>query len=244
MSDKSWFEDWFNSPFYHILYANRSEAEAELFIEKIVSFLNIVAGKKVLDIACGKGRHAKTMAKLGLDVTGIDLSPNSICEASISHTANLRFAVWDMRKTYLANSYDVVFNLFSSFGYFKEDKEDLACIQAFADNLKKDGLLVFDYLNTEWAIKNIKPREIIPRGEIQFHIEKKLEEGFIKKKIDFLANGESYSFQEELKIINAYKLKSMLHESGFTILHLFGDYQLQPFESGTSPRLIIVAQKQ
>jgi SAM-dependent methyltransferase len=243
MPNKSWFEDWFNSPYYHILYANRSEEEAELFIKAIVEFLNLSKGKKVIDIACGKGRHAKTMAKLGLDVTGIDLSPNSIAEASLCSCAKLKFDVWDMRKTYMAETYDVVFNLFSSFGYFSDDSEDLACIHAFAENLKQGGLLVFDYLNTEWAVKNMKHREIIQRNEIQFHIEKKLEDGFIKKKIDFLVDGENYSFEEQLKVINEYKIKTMLQQSGFIVQHTFGDYHLAPFESGISPRLIIVAKK-
>jgi SAM-dependent methyltransferase len=243
MPNKSWFEDWFNSPYYHILYANRSEEEAELFIKAIVEFLNLSKGEKVIDIACGKGRHAKTMAKLGLDVTGIDLSPNSIVEANLCACANLKFDVWDMRKTYMAKTYDVVFNLFSSFGYFSDDSEDLACIHAFAENLKPGGLLVFDYLNTEWAVKNMKHREIIQRNELQFHIEKKLENGFIKKKVDFLVNGENYSFEEQLKVINEYKIKTMLQQSGFIVQHTFGDYHLAPFESSRSPRLIIVAKK-
>ena len=243
MSDKNWFEEWFDSPYYHILYANRSEAEAELFIQKISTRLNIATGAKVLDVACGKGRHSKTLAKLGFDVTGIDLSPNSITEARKFNCENMRFDVWDMRKTYKANEFDFVFNLFSSFGYFDDEQEDYACINGFYENLKPNGTLVLDYINTECAVKMMKPREIIQRGEIQFHIQKKLEKGFIKKKIEFLADGENYAFEEQLKVINQYKFTLMLEQSGFEIQYVFGDYQLNKFDAANSPRLIFVAVK-
>ena len=254
----TWFEEWFNSPYYHLLYSNRSEAEAELFINKISIFLNIPTGAKVLDVACGKGRHSKTLAKLGFNVTGIDLSENSIADANrcltlsevereqVSDTCakgNLHFEIWDMRKTYKPNEFDFVFNLFSSFGYFDDEQDDYACINAFAENLKSTGTLVIDYINTECAVKNMKEREIIQRGEIQFHIQKKLEKGFIKKKIEFLAEGENYTFEEQLKVINQYKFEQMLTSAGFEIKNVFGDYDLNPFNASLSPRLIFVAVK-
>jgi len=243
MSAKNWFEEWFNSPYYHVLYANRSEAEAEDFITKLSGCLNSATGAMALDVACGKGRHSKTLAKLGFDVTGIDLSENSIAEARKFNCTNMRFDVWDMRKTYKQNEFDFVFNLFSSFGYFDDERDDYACINAFYENLKPGGTLILDYINTECAVKLMKPREIIQRGEIQFHIQKKLENGFIKKKIEFLADGGNYSFEEQLKVINQFKFTQMLEEAGFELKYTFGDYQLNKFDSSASPRLIFVAQK-
>ena len=155
----------------------------------------------------------------------------------------MRFDVWDMRKTYKQNEFDFVFNLFSSFGYFDDERDDYACINAFYENLKSGGTLILDYINTEYAVKNMKPREIIQRGEIQFHIQKKLENGFIKKKIEFLADGGNYSFEEQLKVINQFKFTQMLEEAGFELKYTFGDYQLNKFDSSASPRLIFVAQK-
>ncbi|HLP18874.1 MAG TPA: class I SAM-dependent methyltransferase [Chitinophagales bacterium] len=239
----SWFAEWFNSPYYHMLYSNRSEAEAESFITQVAACLNIPQGATVLDVACGKGRHSKTLAKLGFNVTGIDLSPNSIAEAKAFNCDTLHFDVWDMRNTYRANSFDYVFNLFSSFGYFDDERDDYACINAFCENLKPGGTLVLDYINTEWAVKLMKPREIIQRGDVQFHIQKRLESGFIKKKIEFLAGGEDHSYEEQLKVINQYKFTQMLTKAGFEIEHTFGDYQLNAFDPANSPRLIFVAVK-
>ncbi|MFN8286484.1 MAG: class I SAM-dependent methyltransferase [Chitinophagales bacterium] len=243
MAEKKWFEEWFDSPYYHLLYSHRSENEAERFIEKISTQLNIPKGAKVLDVACGKGRHAKTLYKLGYDVTGIDLSPNSIAEARKCIVPGLFFEVWDMRKIYKPAAFDYVFNLFSSFGYFENAEDDLKAVQAFAGNLKPGGTLIFDYINTEWLVKNIKAREIVPRGETQFHIQKRIEGGFIKKRIDFLAEGENYSFEEQLKLINLNRFEEMFAAAGLEIIAKFGDYELGSFISSQSPRLILIARK-
>ncbi|MCW5908550.1 MAG: methyltransferase domain-containing protein [Chitinophagales bacterium] len=243
MTGKKWFEEWFDSPYYHILYANRSELEAENFIKTIAAKLSLQPGAKVLDVACGKGRHSKTLAQLGFNVTGIDLSCNSIAEAKQYSLPNLQFEVWDMRNTFNPNSFDYVFNLFSSFGYFDTEEEDSAAIAAMYNNLKPGGLLIMDYINTEFAVKYLKQKEILPRGELQFHLTRQLENGFIKKKIEFLVEGEHHCHEEQLKIINRTKFEEMLHTAGFTLQHTFGDYDLHDFKGATSPRLILVAAK-
>jgi 2-polyprenyl-3-methyl-5-hydroxy-6-metoxy-1,4-benzoquinol methylase len=239
----SWFEEWFDSPYYHLLYENRSEAEANTFIKKISAALQIPQDAKILDAACGKGRHSLTLAKLGFDVTGIDLSQNSISYAKQFESANLKFAVHDIREVYKKEGFDYVFNLFSSFGYCEDDAEDNKAMKAFAENLKEGGTLVLDYINSEWAVKAMKPRDIIQRGETQFHIKKRIEKGFIKKKIEFLAGGENHTFEEQLKVINLFRFEKMFQEAGFELKKTYGDYELNEFISTSSPRLIMVAQK-
>lgn len=238
-----WFQEWFNSPYYHQLYCNRNETEAESFIERITAYLQIQQGAQVIDIACGKGRHSKTLAKLGFDVTGIDLAANSIAAAKQFECEHLKFAVHDMREVYSANEFDFVFNLFSSFGYFENSEDDARAIDAMYKNLKPGGTLVLDYLNTEWVVKQIKPRDIIQRDGVQFHIQKKIENGFIKKKIDFLADGVNHSYEEKLKVLNRFKFEEMLKLAGFEIKKVFGDYDLSEFVAASSPRLILIAAK-
>src|ERR1700712_4842000 len=97
MQKQPWFKDWFNSPYYHHLYFNRDEAEAAAFIDKLISYLNPAENARILDVACGKGRHSIHLAQKGFDVTGIDLSEDSIDEALKSETANLHFYRHDMR---------------------------------------------------------------------------------------------------------------------------------------------------
>ncbi len=90
---KEWFEDWFDSKYYHLLYQNRSETEAVDFVEKIVMHFKLQTGMRLLDLACGKGRHAIAFAKHHLDVTGLDLSAESIALASKHEHENLHFYV-------------------------------------------------------------------------------------------------------------------------------------------------------
>ncbi len=241
--NNEWFAQWFDSPFYHLLYNARSEAEAEKFIDNITRYLKIERGAKILDAACGKGRHAKTLAKLGFDVSGIDLSKQSIAEAQNSACGNLKFDVWDIRETYHPNSFNYVFNLFSSFGYFETDEDDSKVLSAFYDELLNDGTLVIDFFNSEKVVKEIKPREIIDRGEIQFHISKRVESGFVIKTIEFLVDGEHYQYEERVKLINLYRFQEMLTTAGFKLKQTFGDYDLNPFNHSDSPRLIMIATK-
>ena len=240
---KQWFETWFDSPYYHLLYANRSETEAADFIKLMAKHLSIEQNAKVIDIACGKGRHTKTLAELGFDATGIDLSPNSINAAKCSEREHLHFEVWDMRQPFRLSYFDVAFNLFSSFGYFDDNAEDAKAIQAMYDCLKPGGLLVLDYINTQFAVLNLKSKEIIPRNDIQFHIQKKVENGFIKKRINFLAEGEEHEFEEQLKVINLTRFEQMIGSAGFELVEMFGDYALAPFSPKSSPRLILIAIK-
>src|SRR5688572_11147253 len=92
-----WYKDWFNSAFYHKLYFERDEAEAEAFIDRLLQHLSLPAGSRILDVACGKGRHSKYLSEKGLDVTGIDISFDSIMEAKTFENDHLHFYQHDMR---------------------------------------------------------------------------------------------------------------------------------------------------
>ena len=108
-----WFENWFDSEYYDLLYNNRNFEEAELFISNLLNYLKVPAGSKILDLGCGKGRHSIFLNGKGLDVLGVDLSPNSIEKAKQFETANLKFKVGDMRESQGFAEFDYVFNLFS-----------------------------------------------------------------------------------------------------------------------------------
>ena len=102
-----WFQSWFNTSYYHLLYRNRDYKEAEVFIKNIVKYLNLDKDDSILDLACGKGRHSIFLNSLGFNVTGLDLSKNSIKEAKTKESSSLHFYVHDMR-----NLYNMYFYLF------------------------------------------------------------------------------------------------------------------------------------
>ncbi len=240
LNDKSdWFTSWFNSPYYHILYKNRDDKEAEAFIEKLCAHLNIPAKTHILDLACGAGRHARVLHKLGFNVSGCDLSSNSIDEAKANSDKELEFFVHDMRNP-LPEKYDAVFNLFTSIGYFCDLEDNLDVFESVFNGLNENGLFVIDFMNCNKIIRELKPRqELIVEG-ITFHIKKEVNDGRIVKTIAFEDKGESYFFQEKVQALTYENFHDLLEKAGFTITEKLGSYQLDAFDIEQSDRLILI----
>ncbi|MCW3086063.1 MAG: Methyltransferase type 11 [Bacteroidetes bacterium] len=247
MDDKhhtNWFESWFDSNYYHILYKHRSCDEAEEFIDKLVTFFNPQKHARCLDLACGKGRHSVFLNKKGLDVTGIDLSPESIKFASQFENDELHFYVHDMRKLFRTNYFDYTVNLFTSFGYFENERDDLATMDAVTKGLKPGGMFVIDFFNEKKVLANLKPYYDMDVEGIHFTIAKKEENGIIIKHISFTDKGKNYQFEERVKALSLKHFENYFNTCGLKIVQLWGDYNLGAFDLENSDRLIIVAQKQ
>lgn len=141
-----WFRQWFDSIYYHKLYANRNEEEAKTFIDALLKKLKPWNDSSIIDVGCGAGRHAKYLASKGFNVTGIDTAYSSIQQANEFSSASLRFIQHDMRIPFGINCFDYVFNFFTSFGYFSNNYENYEVIENMAKALKPHGALVIDYL--------------------------------------------------------------------------------------------------
>ena len=240
METKEWFTEWFNTPYYHILYKDRNDADAQLFMKNITEFLALPKTTHILDLPCGKGRHSVYLNSLGYKVTGGYLAENSISIAKNFENDTLNFKVHDMRKPF-NNSYDAIFNLFTSFGYFEEDKEDVLILQNIKNGLNKDGYFVFDFLNVELVKRNLVAKETKVVEDITFYITREIKDGFIIKNINFFADNENRSYTERLKYLDESKIKSYFEKVGFSIENIFGDYHLNSFNSKISNRLIVLA---
>ena len=134
MSEKEWYSDWFDSKYYHVLYKNRDNTEAEHFISNLIHFLQPQKEAHILDLACGKGRHSTFLNEMGFRVTGLDLSSNSIQNAIQYENDRLNFAVHDMRNVYSHEEFEYIFNLFTSFGYFNSNVENQKVLCAIEKN--------------------------------------------------------------------------------------------------------------
>jgi SAM-dependent methyltransferase len=240
MKEKDWFSDWFNTPYYHILYNNRDDSDAQLFMRNITQHLSLSKTKHILDLPCGKGRHAVFLNSLGYKVTGADLAENSILHAKQFENDTLRFEVADMRKPF-QNKYDAIFNLFTSFGYFEDDREDILILENIKKGLTKNGVFVFDFLNAVNVKNNLVKNEIKVLEGIEFHIQREITNGFILKTISFHADDKDHSYTERVKFLDFNTMKTFIEKVGFTIQDVFGDYNLTNFDLETSNRLIIVA---
>lgn len=241
MRTKDWFTDWFNTPYYHILYKDRNDVEAQQFMRNITQFLSLPENALLLDLPCGKGRHSVFLNSLGYRVIGADLSENSIQFAKKYENSSLKFIIQDMREPFDLQ-YDAVFNLFTSFGYFEEDSEDILVLQNIKNCLKENGYFVFDFLNASFVKDTLVTSETKMVDEITFHIQRKIEDGFILKHISFFADGEHHQFTESVKYLDLQKMTAFFEKVGLNLKHVFGDYQLHPFDENYSKRLILIAQ--
>ena len=239
----NWFADWFDSPYYHILYKNRDIKEAQQFIDNLVAHLQLKKESKLIDIACGKGRHATYFNKLGFDVIGVDLSENSITTAKQNENKKLQFFKHDMRKTFKANSFNVVTNLFTSFGYFEDKKDEQKAINAMAENLKSDGILIIDFMNVKKVIDHLVNSEQKLIEQIIFNISRKFKNNYIIKDISFSDNGKNYHFQEKVRAITLSDFSSFINNAGIKIIDIFGNYKLENFNATSSERLILICKK-
>lgn len=238
-----WFKDWFDTKYYHILYKNRDQEEAEKFLIKLSKLEYFKENSKIIDIACGKGRHSLFLSKLGYDVTGIDLSHNSIKTAKKHERENLRFDISDMREVYQESTFDIALNLFTSFGYFKTILDDKKSISSMSKNLKNNGILVIDFLNTKKIIPNLITKENIEIDNILFKIKRNISNGYIIKDIYLKDQEKEYKFTEKVRILTLENFNNYLTFAGMKIIDTFGNYNLERFNNKLSERLIIIAKK-
>lgn len=242
-TSREWFGEWFNSPYYHILYKHRDFEEARLFINNLENILHFKPNQKVLDLACGKGRHAIFLNEKGLNAIGVDLSPQNIREAKKQENENLHFYVHDMREVFRISEFDYIFNLFTSFGYFETEEENENAISATATAMKKGGYFIIDFLNPTLVINNMVVSETLTIDNIRFTISRRHNAGFIFKDIEFEAEGKNYFFQERVQAIFKEHFLEYFKKAGLTLKKTFGDYNLSPFDEIDSPRMIFLLQK-
>ncbi len=240
----AWYEHWFGSLYYKILYQSRDELEAQEFIENLLNYLQPLPGASMLDIACGEGRFAVQLAEHGFDVTGIDISHQSIEQAKAHENERLHFYVHDMRFPFYINYFDYAFNFFTSFGYFAHDRDHVMAAKSFAAALKKNGILVIDYLNREQVLDNLVPEETIHRGSYTFHISRKLEREHIMKKIEFTdADNKLRHYTESVAAFSLSDFIQIFKKAGLRLIGTFGNYKLGSYDPLTSPRMIMVFKK-
>jgi len=241
MESKEWFSTWFDSPYYHILYAKRDENEAAAFIASLQQKLHLAPGSRVLDAACGKGRHAITLQHLGFSVDAFDLSPSNIEAAQSFENEDLLFFVHDLREPLpLQNTYDAIFNFFTSFGYFDDQKDNQKAFDTFAGGLKENGLLVLDFFNPTYVLANLVPSETVEREGISFQIKRWSAAGYLYKSIDFSDQGKDFSFVEKVELVAKNDFIAYAAQAGLSLVDLKGDYQLAAFNEANSPRMIFV----
>ncbi|MCF8237045.1 MAG: methyltransferase domain-containing protein [Saprospiraceae bacterium] len=240
---EEWFSRWFDSPYYHLLYQHHNDDEASVFIDNLFQFLEPPAGARMLDQACGKGRHALYMSRAGYDVTGLDISPSSITFARQFEHAGLSFFQHDMRKPFRMNYYDIIFNFFTSFGYFKTEEEHVQTLKNIRLGLRPNGIFVLDFLNARKVAKELIGKDNRTLDGITFSIHRTLQDGIIQKQISFSDQGRDFVFEEQVKAYDLVVLTRLFAAAGLEVYQTFGNYHLDDFDEQDSDRLILLGRK-
>lgn len=241
--NSEWFKTWFDSPYYHKLYKDRNDVEAQSFLRNLLNKIKPPAKANILDLACGRGRHSRFLSSLGFNVTGSDLSPSSIEWAKKFENDQLQFLVQDMREPIEGAHYNCIFNLFTSFGYFTDRKDNIKVLSSVHSMLSKDGCFVIDFLNVSKIIELLIEKESKQVEGLDFSIQRRVENDMIIKEISFEDSGVHFQFSEKVQAFCLNDFKSMLQESGFIIKGIFGDYNMSDFDEVNSDRLILICKK-
>lgn len=237
-----WYKGWFDSAFYHKLYFDRDEKEARDFISRLLLHLKPPAGSRMLDVACGRGRHSRFLASHGYDVTGIDLSFNSISYAKQFENDHLHFYQHDMRLPSWINYYDYAFNFFTSFGYFNTRREHDDAVRTIAQSTKPGGVLLFDYLNVHYAEDHLIYNEVKEIDGTAYEIRRWHDATHFYKRIIVRDQQltEPIDYTEKVTKLSLGDFTDMLSFQNMQVQEVFGDYNLNGYDVRRSPRLIVV----
>ena len=245
MGAGAWYKNWFNSIYYHKLYFDRDETEAQGFITKLTNHLKPAPGSRMLDVACGRGRHSRFLSTKGFDVTGIDISFDSIHYAKQYETDNLHFYQHDMRLPSWINYFDYAFNFFTSFGYFDTRRENDDAVRTIAQSLNPNGTLLFDYLNVHYIEERLVHNEVKEINGTEYEIHRWHDDRFFFKRIIVRDKelAQPIDYTEKVAKLTLGDFTDMLSYQKMQVSEVFGNYDLSDYHLKTTPRLIVIAKK-
>lgn len=253
-----WYEKAFSKQYIEI-YRHRNEKEAEKaypLLERIIEGAGYGdrAGTRILDLACGAGRYSILLASKGYRVTGVDLSRPLLDEAlkkwngleKESKSGTLELVRSDMRELPFKSSFNLLINMFTSFGYFENDTENMRVIQTIAKHLVSSGRFVIDYLNRDAVIANLEKESESRIGDYRIKQRRWLTKDNLRveKKVEVInITGDSVlNYTESVRMYDMNQMKTMIEKSNLELIDIFGDYDGMGF-SASSPRLILSGRK-
>ena len=233
----AWYDKWFDSN-YMLLYPHRDRADAQRQVDLILATLNLPPGSPVLDLACGIGRHTELLYRAGHDVTGLDLSRTMLTEARRLFP-HIRFLRADMRR--IEGTYRLIMSLFTSFGYFDDDQDNIAVLTAVSASLYPQGWFWLDFLNPGYLRQHLQAESTMYLDDgSAVTVRRSLTSDRVKKVIEF-PDGKTYT--ESVKLYTSDEIDYMCRQQGLEIRHRFGDYTGRKYQTD-SERMILAARKQ
>lgn len=246
--DQDWFEEWFHSDFYLKLYSHRDLEEAEACVDLILRSTGLYSTPETplhaLDLAAGPGRHAMALASRGFKVTAVDLSATllGVARQDASEAGlDIEFIRSDMRGIDFNNRFDLVLQLFTSFGYFEDRSDDALVLKRVRAAIRNRGYYALDLINESRLRETLVPHSIRRLGELEVKEERKIVEGRIEKTISIPHGGGARQFVESVRLYSPETIDCMLRAAGFEPIHWFGDYAGNPYDRNLSDRMLVIS---
>ncbi|HYM49454.1 MAG TPA: class I SAM-dependent methyltransferase [Candidatus Limnocylindrales bacterium] len=243
--DPEWWRTWFGET-YLAIYDETLRARTPAEVDGIERLARVRPPARVLDEACGQGRHAIELARRGYQVTGLDLSDYLLgvaAERARSERLSLRWVHGDMRQP-PSGPFDLVLNLFTALGYFEDDADNQAVLNGIASVLAPGGRLVLEVLNGDWRVRDFEPREWFAVGKIAVVEERTLDASGRRMRVRQTVEQRG-EFQERTHVLRLYgsaELEGMLHQAGFNRIDLYGDWDGSPVLA-SSTRILAIASR-
>ncbi len=241
-----WFRDWFGET-YLSLYPHRDEAEAEAAVRLFRRESAPEPGARVLDLACGNGRHLEKLHGAGYRALGLDLSARLLSDAAKRPGTAGSLVRGDMRYLpFRDGAFDALVNFFTSFGYFASEEEDALVVREMRRVLRPGGTFLLDYMNAPWVIANLEAETDFERDGRQVRQRRWIESGQVVKRIEIFPSGEDgvvedgapQVFHERVRLYGPEELGVLMASHDLDVTARFGGYEGTPFDP-QSPRLLL-----
>lgn len=241
---RKWYEEAFG-PHYLTVYPHRDDASARREAEFGIRALGLTPGERVLDLACGGGRHSRALAEQGLCVVGMDLSPELLAEASnrsVPRDARLDYVRGEMRTLPFRKSFAAVTLFFTSFGYFESEEEDARVLHEVARTLRAGGRVLLDAANRDHVIAGLIPESVDERSGLKIHQVRSMSPAGdrVQKKVTITGCGTAPTeYTESVRLYAPEEIIRLLEIAGFAVTSEYGD--LAGGRHGSeSPRFVVV----
>lgn len=242
----NWWSRYFDDNYLNIYSYTEESAETE--VEGIVRMLNLTPPSRILDLCCGFGRHSLILASRGYDVTGLDISRSFLNYARRKAEERgifLKFEQRDMREIQHESEFDAVINIFTAFGFFENEQEDMKVLECVARALKPNGQFVIDTLNRDFVIHSGQYQTWKQRNGTTVLEERFFD--FFKSRLEInhhlidSKNGER-KLESSFRLYTLTEMLDMFDKAGLMLTDVYGNFDGSLY-SGESPRMILIARR-